>query len=97
MLAKGDGPELCYRRPREATAVFVVTSLMRHFSKQMSILEALESHSEARDVFARWGMGCCLCIGAQLESIESGAIMHAVDPDEIVAELNLLTDPAAPD
>jgi hypothetical protein len=42
-------------------------------------------------------MGCCLSIGAQLESIESGAIMHAVDPDEIVAELNLLTDPAATD
>jgi hybrid cluster-associated redox disulfide protein len=70
---------------------------MSRFSKQMSILEALESHSEAREVFARWGMGCSLCIGAQLESIESGAIMHAVDADEIVAELNRLTDPTAPD
>ena len=63
---------------------------MDRFTKQMSILEALESHSGARDVFARWGMGCSLCIGAQLESIESGAIMHDVDPDEVVAELNLL-------
>jgi hybrid cluster-associated redox disulfide protein len=63
-------------------------SLMDRFTKQMSILEALESHPGARDVFARWGMGCSLCIGAQLESIESGAIMHAVDPDTIIAELN---------
>jgi hybrid cluster-associated redox disulfide protein len=70
---------------------------MSRFSKQMSILEALEAHADAREVFARWGMGCSLCIGAQLESIESGAIMHAVDPDEIVADLNRLSDPAAPD
>ena len=65
-------------------------SLMDRFTKQMSILEALESHPDARDVFARWGMGCSLCIGAELESIESGAIMHDVDPDAIVAELNRL-------
>ncbi len=70
---------------------------MSRFSKQMSILEALEAHTDAREVFARWGMGCSLCIGAQLESIESGAIMHAVDPDEIVADLNHLSDPATPE
>jgi hybrid cluster-associated redox disulfide protein len=72
-------------------------SLMDRFTKQMSILEALESHPDARDVFARWGMGCSLCIGAQLESIESGAIMHAVDPDAVVAELNGLDRAVAPD
>jgi len=68
---------------------------MAQFSKQMPILEALEAHPEAREVFLRWGMGCSLCIGAQLESIESGAIMHDVDPDVIVAELNGLGRPAA--
>ena len=68
---------------------------MAQFSKQMPILEALEAHPEAREVFLRWGMGCSLCIGAQLESIESGAIMHDVDPDTIVAELNGLAEPAA--
>jgi hybrid cluster-associated redox disulfide protein len=70
---------------------------MRQFTKQMSILEALESHPDARTVFARWGMGCSLCIGAQLESIESGAIMHAVDPEAVVAELNRLDHAAAAD
>jgi len=39
---------------------------MGQFTKQMSILDALESHPGARDVFARWGMGCSLCIGAQI-------------------------------
>ena len=37
-------------------------------------------------------MACCLCIGANLETIEAGAIMHDVDPDLIVDELNRLGD-----
>jgi len=64
------------------------------FSKDMSILEALELHPQAHAVFESHGMACCLCIGAQLESIESGAIMHAVDPEAVVAELNGLAQPA---
>jgi len=70
---------------------------MSPFTKQMSILEALEAHPDARQVFERYGMGCSLCIGAQLESIESGAIMHAIDPDQVVAELNGLGRGAAPE
>lgn len=60
------------------------------FSKDMSIFEALESHPDARAVFEGHGMACCLCIGAQSESIEAGAILHQVDPDAVVAELNRL-------
>ena len=60
------------------------------FTKDMSIFEALEQHPEARDVFESHGMACCLCIGAQSESIEAGAILHQVDPDVVVAELNRL-------
>ncbi len=58
------------------------------FTKEMSILAALEAHPGARDVFEAHGMSCCLCIGASSESIEAGAIMHQVDPDVVVRELN---------
>jgi hybrid cluster-associated redox disulfide protein len=61
------------------------------FTKGMSILEALESHPEARAVFESHGMSCCLCIGAMSESVEAGAIMHQVDPETVVAELNRLS------
>ncbi len=61
---------------------------MAAFVKEMSILEALQAHPESRRVFERHGMGCCLCIGADLETIEAGAIMHDIDPDLILAELN---------
>jgi len=60
------------------------------FTKEMSILEALESHPQARAVFESHGMTCCLCMGATSESVEAGAIMHQVNPDAVVDELNRL-------
>jgi hybrid cluster-associated redox disulfide protein len=60
------------------------------FSKDMSIFEALGADPQARDVFERHGMACCLCIGAQSETVEAGAILHQVDPEAVVAELNRL-------
>jgi hybrid cluster-associated redox disulfide protein len=61
------------------------------FTKDMSIFQALQADPEARSVFEGHGMACCLCIGAQSETIEAGAILHQVDPDTVVAELNELT------
>jgi hybrid cluster-associated redox disulfide protein len=62
------------------------------FTKDMSIFEALAADQAARTVFERHGMACCMCIGAQSESIEAGAILHQVDPDLVVAELNRLPE-----
>jgi len=61
---------------------------MPRFSKEMSIFQALEADTGARTVFESHGMACSLCIGAQSESIEAGAILHQVDPDTVVDELN---------
>ena len=60
------------------------------FSKDMSIFEALAADPRARDVFERHGMACSLCIGAHSETVEAGAILHQVDPEAVVAELNQL-------
>ena len=68
---------------------------MARFHKDMSIFEALESDPGARGVFEGHGMACCLCIGAQSETIEAGAILHQVDPGVVVEELNRLGDPAS--
>jgi hybrid cluster-associated redox disulfide protein len=64
---------------------------MTIFDKDMSIIAALEAHPGARAVFERHGMSCCLCLGASLESVEAGAIMHSVSADEVVDELNQLS------
>jgi hybrid cluster-associated redox disulfide protein len=68
---------------------------MAAFTKDMSIFQALEADSRARGVFESHGMSCCLCIGAQSESIEAGAILHQVDPEIVVAELNGLAPQGA--
>jgi hybrid cluster-associated redox disulfide protein len=68
---------------------------MTRFRKDMSIFEALEEAPGAREVFESHGMACCLCIGAQSETIEAGAILHQVDPDVVVEELNRLSDTKA--
>lgn len=65
------------------------------FTKDMSIFEALAAHPHARDVFDNHGMACCLCIGARSETVEAGAILHQVDPEVVVEELNRL--PGGPD
>jgi hybrid cluster-associated redox disulfide protein len=58
------------------------------FHKDQSIIDALALHPGARAVFERYGMGCSVCMGASSESIEAGAIMHCVPPDEVVKALN---------
>lgn len=63
-----------------------------YFTKEMSILEALQAHSQAREVFIKHGMGCIGCMGATLESIENGAQMHGIDADAIVEDLNKLEE-----
>jgi hybrid cluster-associated redox disulfide protein len=60
------------------------------FHKDQAIIDALALHPGARAVFERYGMACSLCMGASSESIEAGAVMHCVSPDEVVTTLNEL-------
>jgi len=63
---------------------------MAIFTKDMSIMEALQADPRTRDVFAAYGMACIGCMGVSMESIEDGARMHGIDPDVVLAELNKL-------
>jgi hybrid cluster-associated redox disulfide protein len=61
------------------------------FTKDMSLMEALQADPRAREVFAAHGMGCVGCMGVSMESIEDGAKMHGIDPEVVLADLNRLT------
>ena len=63
---------------------------MAIFTKDMSMMEALQADPRAKDVFAAYGMGCIGCMGVSMESIEDGATMHGISPDQVVVELNKL-------
>jgi hybrid cluster-associated redox disulfide protein len=60
------------------------------FTKDMSMMEALQADPRARDVFAAFGMGCIGCMGVSMETIEDGAKMHGIDPDVVLVDLNKL-------
>ncbi|MBO8126768.1 MAG: DUF1858 domain-containing protein [Firmicutes bacterium] len=58
----------------------------------MKIFEVLQKHSAAREVLAKYGMGCLGCMGATMESLESGAKMHGINLDALLADLNRLLE-----
>ena len=69
--------------------------MKQRFTRDMTILEALQAHPRSRDVFMRSGMTCVNCMGAQMESIEEGARMHELDVEQLLRELNRLEEEKA--
>lgn len=61
-------------------------------SKDMSIYDTLQEHPDSREIFLKHGMHCLDCMGAVMESIEAGAKMHGLNLEQLMAELNRLSD-----
>ena len=57
-------------------------------TKDTSIDEAMRLCPNAPEIFKRHGMACCACMAASAETIEEGALMHEIDAQAIVDELN---------
>lgn len=61
------------------------------FNKDMVIGDAVKASPAAEEVIKKYfGNGCFTCPGMNMESISFGAMMHNMDADVIVAELNNL-------
>ena len=61
----------------------------KRFNKDMVIGEVLEQNPNAIKVIERYfGQGCFTCPGMKTESIFFGALVHNIDPEVIVKELN---------
>jgi hybrid cluster-associated redox disulfide protein len=61
---------------------------MAKITKEMTLHQAIKANPGSATVFDSYGMGCKSCSGGSLESIEWGANMHGVDPNQLVKELN---------
>ena len=57
-------------------------------TKNMTIAEVVDKNPDTVEVFNRYGMGCLGCPATQFENIEQGAIVHGIDVDELIDELN---------
>ena len=57
-------------------------------TKHMTIEEVVQQFPETVQVFSRHGVVCVGCSAAQYDNIEQGAVLHGLDSDELVQELN---------
>ena len=65
---------------------------MGKVTKDMGILDIVQSYPESLEVFQRYGMGCIGCAAARFENLEAGAKVHGIDPDQMVADINALIE-----
>jgi hybrid cluster-associated redox disulfide protein len=57
-------------------------------TKNMIIEEVVQQFPETVQVFSRYGVVCVGCSAAQYDNIEQGAVLHGLDADQLVQELN---------
>ena len=57
-------------------------------TKDMTIMDAVQAHPEIVEVLMKQGFHCIGCHAAQFESIEQGAIVHGIDVEELMKDLN---------
>ncbi len=57
-------------------------------SKDMLIGQLLVEHREVAPILMHAGMHCLGCPSAQAESLEEACMVHGIDVNELVAEIN---------
>lgn len=57
-------------------------------TKETVIGELIRNKPEAVEVLMQFGMGCVGCPASQMESLEEAAMVHGLDLDELMKELN---------
>ena len=57
-------------------------------TKDMVIGEILRSHPEAAEILMTFGMGCVVCPSSQMETLEQAAMVHGLDLEKLLQELN---------
>ena len=61
---------------------------MEKITRDMTMGYIVKEYPQAAEIFQRYGMGCLSCPTAQLESLEKGAMLHGLDVEALLEELN---------
>lgn len=64
---------------------------MELITKDTLIRDALTAHDRAAAVFERYGLGCAVCMGADMETLSSVASMHDISIGDLLHDLNALS------
>ena len=70
-----------------------MNSTSKLVTKDSVIGEVIREKPGAKDVIQKYfGGGCFTCPGINMESISFGSMMHNLDPEKVVEEINRLSD-----
>ncbi len=70
-----------------------MTGTKKIVTKDTIIGEVIRDHPKGRDIIQKYfGGGCFTCPGINMESLSFGAMMHNLDVDKIIKELNEAED-----
>jgi hybrid cluster-associated redox disulfide protein len=61
---------------------------MAQVTKDTMIGELLQIDPKIAPVLLNIGMHCLGCPSSQMETIEEAAMVHGIDPDELIADIN---------
>ena len=61
---------------------------MAEFSKDTKIGELIDQFPESAPILMEIGMHCLGCPSSQMETIEEAAMVHGIEPDALVKEIN---------
>ncbi len=61
---------------------------MAKITKETQIGELLQIDMNVAPILMRAGMHCLGCPASQMESLEEAALVHGLDPDILVAQIN---------
>lgn len=75
------------------SALAGVILIIMKITKEMKIADVLKNYPSSKEVFQRHIPECLKCGGASAETIQRGAMMHGLDPDTFVEELNQAARP----
>jgi hybrid cluster-associated redox disulfide protein len=67
-----------------------VEANVRGYTRDMLIKDVLTSHAGVGAVFEQHGLGCAACLGAEMETLASVALMHDISADVLIADLDAL-------
>ncbi|NLC18719.1 MAG: DUF1858 domain-containing protein [Clostridiales bacterium] len=64
---------------------------MAKITKDMTIGEAISLNQDIIPVLLNIGMHCLGCPASQAETLEEAAMVHGLDPDELMAKIEAVT------
>lgn len=55
--------------------------------KDTLISDILKAFPKSMEIFEKYNMGCFSCMGVQNETLEKGCLMHGLDVNAVIKEL----------